>query len=1566
MSSDIENSSAQALPSRQASKDKIALQPSTSANVQGAKAIEDIYQKKSQLEHILLRPDTYIGSTEKKEEKLWVHHDDQLVQQEISYAPGLYKIFDEILVNAADNKVRDPKMDTLKVDISAEDNRICVWNNGDGVPVEIHKEEKVYVPELIFGHLLTSSNYNDDEQKVTGGRNGYGAKLTNIFSTEFIVETCDGQRGRRYKQVVLVFNNNMSKKSEPKITSCKSSDNWTSITFSPDLAKFGMESLEEHAVMLMRKRVYDMAGVLGKTVKVFLNGNRVPVKTFQDYVNLYLSPGTQRIYEKLGDRWEVCISLAEQGQFQQVSFVNSICTVKGGTHVDLIANQICKTLADNITKNNGKGKNKSAKLEVRPFMVKNYLWVFVNSMITNPTFDSQTKETMTLRSNAFGSKPVISESLLKKVEGLVKEHILEFANLKQNKELAKTDGSKRSRIRGLPKLNDANNAGTKHSEDCTLILTEGDSAMSLAVAGLAVIGRDSYGVFPLRGKLLNVRDASAAQIAANAEIQAIKQIMGLQHGKVYTDVKQLRYGHLMIMTDQDHDGSHIKGLIMNYFHTFYPSLMKLPGFLIEFITPVIKARKGRQTLAFYTMPEYEMWKEETNTSGWDIKYYKGLGTSTREEAKEYFADIEEHRKTFVWAGGEDGTALEMAFSRKKIEERKAWLRSFVPGTYLDHTASDITYTDFVNKELILFSRADLERSIPSMLDGLKPGQRKILFGCFKRNLSKDIKVSQLAGYVSEHSAYHHGDVSLTSTIVGMAQNFVGSNNINLLYPSGQFGTRLQGGKDSASARYIFTRMTKLTRHLFNGFDDRLLSYLSEEGQQIEPEWYMPILPLVLINGAEGIGTGWSTSIPNYNPRDLVDNMKRLLNGQEAVEMQPWYRSFSGQIMEVPSKTAGKSYNLNGVVSQRDATTLEVTELPIRKWTQDYKEFLETLIKPEDKSAPALLEEYKEYHTDTEVHFQLFFTAAKLQEVLSGGGPHQKLKLIGKASIGNMMLFGPDGLIKRYETPQDILLEFFHVRMQFYHKRRAFLIQAAGVEQMRCNNKTRFILAVVASKLKVSNRKRADIEEQLVSDGFDKMPNRGATALTGPPTQDSIEDTSGCSYDYLLSMPIQNLTIEKVEKLKAEAASQEAEVARLHGTTVQQLYLQDLDAFSEAYEAWEADEAANSAKLSEQQRRALLKNGKKPGKAGKAAKKVKAESDSEDMSGSEEEFRVKPKGSKGKKALAAACPPPKPSTNVIAPTAPSLVVPAASSSQGRGRAKKGQTAVKSEEEDMQAGPSSSQPDAASQQEAERAVAAVLTAGVDLTEDADETAVPLLDRLAGQMDALKVESSKSQSSKAHSAVRSTAAAVKTAKPARAAAKKAASYVDLLDSDDENMVSDGDVNSPAPAAVKPGKASRPRAPPANQPKAKPPVAPAAGDGAKAVAKRKLQQTKLPVSKQVGKQGAEAQAEVSGSNEPEAASPVVLPKGKVRRMRPSPFNKASGASKSRLAAPPAASHMASQSSRLSDSEEEDENVEVAPRARAAPRRAAVASKTYIDIDESDSDVISLKDGSEGSDFEL
>lgn len=455
----------------------------------------------------------------------------------------------------------------------------------------------------------------DKQAKTTGGRNGYGAKLTNIFSNKFVVETQDSKQGKYYKQV---FADNMGTKNKPVLKDSSKPD-FTKITFYPDFAKFGMTGFDADIVALFKKRVFDMAGVSDKTLKVTLNGERVPVQSFKKYVDLYFPEDSKlpKLHIKVNDRWELCVSISD-GHFQQVSFVNSICTIKGGKHVSAITDQVSKAIVDHITKKN-KGVN------VKTHHIKNHLWVFVNSLIVNPAFDSQTKDTLTTKVSNFGSKCTLGDDFMKQVikSGIV-ENVLSWAKFKQSKDLKKNDGKKKSRLAGIPKLDDANDAGGKNASECTLILTEGDSAKALAVSGLSVVGRDRYGVFPLKGKLLNVRDASHKQIMGNAEIAQLKQIIGLKQGQVYEDTKSLRYGHVMFMTDQDHDGSHIKGLLINLFATFWPSLLKMPGFLTEFITPIVKVSKGRQEHSFYTIPEFEQWKEAHNDGkGWKIKYYKG-------------------------------------------------------------------------------------------------------------------------------------------------------------------------------------------------------------------------------------------------------------------------------------------------------------------------------------------------------------------------------------------------------------------------------------------------------------------------------------------------------------------------------------------------------------------------------------------------------------------------------------------------------------------------------------------------------------------------------------------------------------------------------------------------------------------------------------------------------------------------------------------------------------------------------------------------------------------------------
>lgn len=684
------------------------------------KTIEETYKKLTQLEHILLRPDTYIGSSQRMSQTVWVWNDYRncIVNKDVTFPPGLYKIFDEILVNAADHAQRGAGMTMLKVDIEPENNRISVWNNGAGIPVEWHSEYDIYVPELIFGNLLTSSNYDDEEEKVVGGRNGYGAKLANIFSTEFVVETASSKNKKKYKQV---FRNNMSFKSEPEIRSISKKEDWTKVSFTPDLAKFDMLCLDDDIVSLLKKRVYDIAGCNPK-IKVYLNGEKIPIKTFKDYVAMY-TKDSPIYYERLNERWEVAITPSD-GQLTQVSFVNSICTLKGGTHVANVADQIAIRLGEHISK-------KDKKMKVRPFQIKNQLALYINCLIANPSFDSQTKETLTTKPSKFGSKWSFSDDLAKKVmKSSIIQNILDFARFKQSKELSKTDGRRnQGRIMGIQNLDDANKAGTREASRCTLILTEGLSAKALVVSAFSVIGRDYYGCFPLRGKLLNVREASHKQIMDNNEITNLKKILGLQQGKKYNEetIKTLRYGRVMIMTDQDHDGSHIKGLLLNFFDHFWPGLLQIPGFLLQFITPIVKIRKGNQKMLFYTQPEYKNWCDEDpeRASKWTSTYLKGLGGSDAADAKHYFSNLDRHQLSFRYGGDADKTNIDLAFSKQRAEDRKRWLAAFVPGTFFNYGEDDLTYTNFVNKELILFSMADNARSIPSVCDGLKPSQRKV-------------------------------------------------------------------------------------------------------------------------------------------------------------------------------------------------------------------------------------------------------------------------------------------------------------------------------------------------------------------------------------------------------------------------------------------------------------------------------------------------------------------------------------------------------------------------------------------------------------------------------------------------------------------------------------------------------------------------------------------------------------------------------------------------------------------------------------------------------------------------
>ena len=1119
------------------------------------------YQKKSAIQHILDAPDTYVGSIEKVESMQHILNEtgDKIVEKNIEYIPGLFKLFDEGIVNCRDHVVRMLQaissgqlncipVSNIEITIS-DDGTITMLNDGNGIDVAEHPEHKTWIPQMIFGELRTSTNYDKEEKKIVGGKNGFGFKLVLIWSTYGAVETIDHVRGLKYRQE---FKDNLSEICKPSITKCKTKP-YTKVTFKPDYARLGLSGLTPDMIALLKKRTYDIAAVTDKAIKVKYNGQLVPVKNFQQYIDMYIGDKAEapRVYEDSGSegRWEYAVALTPTNEFVQVSFVNGIHTAKGGKHVEYILNQITKKLGEYI--------EKKKKVKVNPNSIKEQLILFLRCDIENPAFDSQTKDYMNTPSSKFGSKCEVSDKFIEKVAKMgVMDAALQLTEVKENKAAKKTDGVKSKSVRGIPKLTDANWAGTDKSSSCVIIFCEGDSAKAGIISGLSSEDRNTIGVYPMKGKILNVRGEAVKKISENKEIAEIKKILGLETGKKYHTIedvhKSLRYGKVLFMTDQDLDGSHIKGLGINLFQSEWPTLALIPGFIGFMNTPILKAKKGATELNFYNDGEYNAWKEENDTSGWKLKYYKGLGTSTGKDFREYF----EKKKLVGFEHSEKSDdAIDMVFNKKRADDRKDWLKVYNRNSYLDTSKTCVSYEEFIDKELIHFSKYDCDRSIPNLMDGLKISLRKILYSAFKMNLNSEIKVAQFSGYVSKEACYHHGEASLNAAIVGMAQNFVGSNNINLLLPNGQFGTRLQGGKDSASERYIFTQLNKLTRCLFPAADDNVLEYLNDDGILVEPIFYAPIIPMVLVNGSKGIGTGFSTDIMCYNPLQIIDYLKNKLLGDStntttsessSEEFIPYYEGFQGKI----TKLASDKFLIKGCYEKVATDKIRVTELPVGYWTEDFKELLEELIEPskdskDGKKAAVLIKDYDDMSKDTNVDFTITFAKGKLEELEQAKGDYEcngvekLLKLYTTNTTTNMHLFDSDDKLQKYEKVTEIIDCYYETRLKLYGSRKEYMISALEKELVMLSNKARYIKENLDGTIDLRKKKKEEVNAMLLAKGYKIMD----------------DDTD---YKYLVKMPMDSVTEENVNKLLKDKGNKEVELDTIKNTTIQQMWNKELD------------------------------------------------------------------------------------------------------------------------------------------------------------------------------------------------------------------------------------------------------------------------------------------------------------------------------------------------------------------------------------------------------------------------
>ncbi len=1162
---------------------------------------EEIYDKTDLHNHILSRPDSYIGSISSVKEFLYVPEENDegsmtMVYKQIEYVQGFYKIVDEVIVNARDQYVRlntnidekeakskktkDIPLSNIWINVDQKAGFISVKNDGNGIPIRKHQTEDIYIPDMIFGYLLTSSNYKEGVRRFVGGKNGYGAKLANIYSTEFMVETVDHFHKKKYTQI---YRDNMKISETPKIIDNYSEDPYTIIKFHPDFKRFKIQGITDDFLQMIKARAYDIAGCTDKKVNVYFNDCLIRVADFEDYVMMHFPTDSRKeiVYSKINPNWEVAISpnFSTELTGKQISFVNGARTIKGGRHIQHVFNQLLVGINERL---------KKKKIEPLKESVLRYnMMIFVNCTIDSPEFSGQIKEELTTQIRDLYPKCDIPDKFIDLVfKTSIIDNAIKFGKATEEISIPKSKTDRRSIISSIPKLEDANDADSKVWQECVLIITEGDSAASMVLKGLP--NRDKYGVFPIRGKLLNVSEASSLQLKTNEEIANIRQILGIT-GKKYVEGQKLRYGRIMIMTDQDLDGAHIKGLVLNYLKSL--GLDKFEGFSASFITPIVKASKGNKHKAFYSSQEFDKWVEENDgAKGWKIKYYKGLGTSVDKEAREYFSDITKHLTCYEWDEKSDNS-LELAFSKSRISDRKEWLKNYDPYAEPDFSPK-VPITDFINKEFIHFSNYDNVRSISSLCDGLKPSQRKVLFCAFeKRNLKNEMKVAQFGSAVAETTGYHHGEVSLFGTIINMAQDYIGSNNINIFKPVGQFGSRMMNGADHASPRYIFTKLSDITSIIYNPIDTKLLTKLKDDdGNFIEPEWYIPILPVCLVNGTIGIGTGFSTGLPSFNPIDIVKNLRLLMKNEPTEEMTPWFRGFTRN--SAIKKIGDCRYVVKGRYSaDTNNDILSVTELPIGISTNAYKEFLTSLLvvktpSKKDKASPKRtvtspykIKDFRNNSAGNKVDFTIFFEKDTLCQCLVDSAVADKdglttfeknFKLGTTLSFpGKMTLRDRHGGLMVYSSIDEILREFYTLRLEYYEKRHKMLIKDYKDEYELVNIKAKFVKDVIEGTIiifdpsKKKSYTEEEVSEQLVKLKYPKMLDKMIIQLDKLAEKDE-SDIEKANYDYLIGMKLSSLTKKRVEELLAELKVLKDKYNTLKGKSATDLWEEDLVEFEAQY------------------------------------------------------------------------------------------------------------------------------------------------------------------------------------------------------------------------------------------------------------------------------------------------------------------------------------------------------------------------------------------------------------------
>lgn len=1128
----------------------------------------------SDREHCLLRPDMYIGSIVKQPTPYLdiIKSDDnsfRIQTKSINIAPAIGQLFLEIATNAIDHSARQgTNVKNIKISLNSDTGEISIYNDGTGIDIRKHTQfPDEWLPSIIFSRVRSGQNFNDEEERTTAGRNGYGATLVNIFSSQFQVETADGVH--HFQQT---FKNNLTEIEPAKVKKMKRKSGFTKITFLLDYNKLNASDMIPEAIHYLKSFVWNLCVVTNPKLNIYLNDEKLPIRNLKDFVSI-VANGESIAYDE-GTNIQIAVCGLPEGMESTsvIGFVNGI-PCHQGTHVSFCMNQI-KSVLQTILK----------REDLKTTYLNQHMMVLINTTIINPSFKTQTKEYLNhdMRKSGVKWKPSNAFKLnLKKTKIInLVEQFQEFQDLKKSKSTVSNAGSSSSSSRRhlqLPGYESAAFAGDpKRKQTCTLILPEGDSAKGFATAGLSVLGRDYYGIFPLKGKPKNIRDCKLSEVTNKDKkeyspgVVNLIRILGLDKfmdklGNPKSDLvstTQLRYDSIMILADQDVDGGHIAGLVINIFQVLVPALMKAnPNFITRVATPLVRATHPSKTVPdeeFMTEHAFDEWwnskVDETLKSKYIVKYFKGLGTSTPKDAKYIFSHMNKYKIAIDCRADECEDKLKLFFSEKDhqgnkmSDKRKDMVKSKQLPVEIDYSDDNVNAVDFLLAEVLPHSIYNNERMLPHVIDGLKMVQRKLIWTLltkYKNVTSPTLKMAQFAADSAKETMYKHGEISACGAGVNMAKNFpISGNNINLLVPEGIYGDR--HGGDAASPRYIYTCAEKIAFAMFPPQDFPVLNLLECEGYTIEPQYMVPVIPFALCTQISGIGTGFQNNTPCCNPQTLIDwdvlYIKSLRQQQDQQQdedvlmfptIEPWFEGFQGDI----TRKDDKNWEAHGIINKLNSKTLQVLDLP--KFTNSF------LLEPSKKTGDAkLMEKYPHYvrhmHTDTTVNYELHFD----HDIDDKCFQIFKDRATISISSRNLNFWNKSDEIQKFEEFEEIMKVHAEVRLDTYRKRKIHEIDQLEIDLIRISEQYRFIMKIIESSDYVFKKKKSDVLLSLERDQFEKVND---------------------SYDYLVNMPIHSATLETLEKLKERKISKEQEIDVLKSTTELDMWEHDLHNLQCAYD-----------------------------------------------------------------------------------------------------------------------------------------------------------------------------------------------------------------------------------------------------------------------------------------------------------------------------------------------------------------------------------------------------------------